>query len=296
MSLRFTWLGLHYFYNSIFPFDKKVCIPVKQKKWGYKYQSSKFYTLYFEVFMAKNTLVCQYLENVSRNALGEYADIIKKYVKGRNGIYALYSNDKLYYVGLASNLRARLKSHLKDKHADTWDRFSVYLTHKNKHLKELETLLLRVIKPKGNLVKGKLKKAENLLKILKQDVRFYHNEKLDDIFNITHTNCQHKKTSKKRKGKPKIKKSKAALAPYIKKAFRIRMKYKGKTHTARVSTKGIITIRQGTKTPKRLKGKKFYSPSMAAIPLIDGNKCNGWFWWKYKDKSGKWVVIDNLRK
>ncbi len=33
--------------------------------------------------------------------------------------------DELYYVGLAKDLRWRLKHHLKDHHHAPWDRFSV---------------------------------------------------------------------------------------------------------------------------------------------------------------------------
>ena len=60
----------------------------------------------------KGQLVCQHLENVSREALEKYQDIIKRYVKGRHGIYALFRRNRLYYVGLATNLRNRLKIHL----------------------------------------------------------------------------------------------------------------------------------------------------------------------------------------
>jgi len=70
---------------------------------------------------SKNNLVCQYLENISRKALEKYQDIIKKYVRDRHGVYALYRKNKLYYVGLASNLRSRLRHHLRDRHADAWD-------------------------------------------------------------------------------------------------------------------------------------------------------------------------------
>ena len=97
-----------------------------------------------------NNLVCQYLENISRKALEKYQDIIKKYVRDRHGVYALYRKNKLYYVGLASNLRSRLRHHLRDRHADAWDSFSVYLTIGGQHLHELETLLLRIIDRKGN--------------------------------------------------------------------------------------------------------------------------------------------------
>ena len=87
-------------------------------------------------------LVCQHLENISREALEKHQEIIRTYVRGRQGIYALYRRGKLYYVGLATNLRNRLKIHLKDRHGQSWDRFSVYLTIGDNHLRELEALIL----------------------------------------------------------------------------------------------------------------------------------------------------------
>src|SRR6266511_3304469 len=94
-------------------------------------------------------LVCQQLENVSSVVLEEYQDIIRHYIRGRNGVYALYKREKLYYVGLATNLRSRLKQHLRDRHGESWDRFSVYLTIGDSHLKEMESLLLRITHPTG---------------------------------------------------------------------------------------------------------------------------------------------------
>ena len=73
-------------------------------------------------------LVCQQMENIPSKVLEEYQHIIKQYVRKRHGVYALYKGDKLYYVGLATNLRSRLRHHLKDRHRGLWDRFSVYLT------------------------------------------------------------------------------------------------------------------------------------------------------------------------
>jgi hypothetical protein len=94
--------------------------------------------------MARNApLVCQHLENISRQALEKYQHIIRQYVRNRHGVYALYRRNKLYYVGLATNLRTRLAHHLKDRHGHSWDRFSVYLTIVDSHLRELESLLLR---------------------------------------------------------------------------------------------------------------------------------------------------------
>jgi len=57
----------------------------------------------------RKPLVTQHLENVSREALEKYQDIIKEYIRKRQGIYALYRRGKLYYVGLASNLASGLR-------------------------------------------------------------------------------------------------------------------------------------------------------------------------------------------
>jgi len=72
----------------------------------------------------RTQLVCQHLENISRQALERHQDIIGQYARGRQGIYALYRRGKLYYVGLATNLRNRLQQHLKDRHGDSWDQFT----------------------------------------------------------------------------------------------------------------------------------------------------------------------------
>ena len=47
-------------------------------------------------------LVLQHIENVSRKVLQEHQEVIRDYVAGKSGIYALYRRNKLYYVGLAS--------------------------------------------------------------------------------------------------------------------------------------------------------------------------------------------------
>src|ERR1035437_7161580 len=103
----------------------------------------------------RQQLVCQQLENIDRRALEQYQHLIRKYIRGRNGVYALYRGDRLYYVGLAKNLRTRVKQHLKDCHHESWDRFSVYLTIGTGFIKEMESLLLRISQPPGNKVDRK---------------------------------------------------------------------------------------------------------------------------------------------
>lgn len=110
--------------------------------------------------MAKyRPLVSQYFEEVSGTALEEYPQVVRDYIRRRSGVYALYRRHRLHYVGLASNLRSRLHHHLRDKHRCKWDRFSVYLTIGDSHLRELESLVLRIVRPGGNVHGGRFIKA-----------------------------------------------------------------------------------------------------------------------------------------
>ena len=126
-------------------------------------------------------LVSQYLENISRDALEKYLHIVRRYVVGRQGVYAQYRRGKLYYVGLARDLRWRLNAHLKDRLAPHWNRFSVYLKIGEKHLKELESLLLRAVKPKpsGNAQTGKFASSENLAYQFKRQIKAHQRAELN---------------------------------------------------------------------------------------------------------------------
>ena len=59
----------------------------------------------------RKPLVTQHLENISREALEQYRQIVHKFIRRRQGVYALFRRGHLYYVGLASNLRSRLRQH-----------------------------------------------------------------------------------------------------------------------------------------------------------------------------------------
>ena len=62
-------------------------------------------------------LVSAYLEGVSAKALESYQDIIRDLIVREQGFYALYKGKRLYYVGLASNLRRRIRQHLRDRYS-----------------------------------------------------------------------------------------------------------------------------------------------------------------------------------
>src|SRR3989338_7114063 len=148
--------------------------------------------------------------------------MIRQYVRRRSGIYALYRGDRLYYVGLASNLRSRLKGHLRDRHRNLWDRFSVYLTIGNQHMKELESLVLRISKPIGNKIKGKFKRSENLHRLFAKDIRRSQKDEFNRI--LGREMAKLVLNGKERKGQ------KPVLAKYIQKRLKLRTKYKGKIY------------------------------------------------------------------
>ena len=227
----------------------------------------------------RSQLVSQHLENISSEALEKYQDVVHNYVRGRQGIYALYRRNKLYYVGLASNLRNRLKHHLRDRHKGIWDRFSVYLTIGDSHLRELESLILRTVKPKGNTQTGKFIKSENLRGRLSRDLRKKNREEINWLIGRTTTPVRRRPRRRpSRNGQP-------VLAPYFNRSTRLRGTYRGKLVKARIRKNGLI----------RYKNKDYRSPSLAGSAVVK-RSCNGWTFWKYERAPGDWVFLDQLRR
>jgi len=231
--------------------------------------------------MAKRIpLVCQHLENVSREVLKKHQDIIRNYVRGRHGVYALYKGNRLYYVGLASNLKMRLGSHGRNQHGQNWDRFSVYLTIGDRSLRELEALLLRIVKPKGNSQKGKFAKSEDLKRRFGRDIRQYYQDQWRTLL-----------------GKPAKERKKTAIkgirnrkqARMVKtlggRGMRLRRVYKGKLHKARLRKDGKVTM-----------NRTIYSSATAAGKAICGHSVNGWQFWNCERAPGDWVKLATLRR
>ena|SRR5437879_997456 len=110
----------------------------------------------------KNRLIKRFWENASAEA---YKKAPGSKQRGR-GIYILYSKGAIYYIGLSKrSLRGRLRRHaLKDRHKGKWDSFSFYRIGKTKYIKDVESLLLRIIRPPGNRVVGKFERKYNLAK------------------------------------------------------------------------------------------------------------------------------------
>ena len=212
----------------------------------------------------KPKLVTQYLENISSEGFEKHADIIRKFVRGRIGIYALYRKGKLYYAGLASDLRGRLNRHLRDRHTERWNTFSVYLTIGDQHLRELESLILRIVQPPGNRQLGKFSGAQNLNRAFGREIAKKQRVERDRIL-----------------GKESISEE---IEQGLGKNRRIRGKFKGRFVKARLRSDERV----------RYKGKLYNSPSAAASAIRKG-PTNGWSFWHYERGPGDWVPIDELR-
>jgi hypothetical protein len=208
-------------------------------------------------------LVTQFLERIHRSAFDKHPEIIRALVRRRNGIYALYAKDELYYVGLAKDLRWRLKHHLKDHHRDSWDRFSVYLTIGHEHLRELESLAIRITCAAGNKQKGRFAGAENLERSLERVLLAKFKRERDALF-----------------GRP-IDETDDDAAPQHTRA--IRGTYRGTLMIARWRRDGTVRFRG-----------KIYSSLSAAATKATGSQTTGRWFWRVERSPGDWVRVKKL--
>ena len=224
----------------------------------------------------RSQFVLQHVERMPRRILEEHPEVVREYVKGKRGVYALYKGARLYYVGLASNLRSRLKAHLRDRHASAWDYFSMYLTAGDQDLRELEALVLMITMPRGNRVKTRFARSQDLRRYFRRVISETQRRELEALFTpVQRTPMRQRAPNSGRQ---------PGLAAYVTKRLPIRMTYRGRVHKALVRSDGTI----------RLHGRAFNSPSLAASSVIR-HPVNGWVCWKYETVPGRWVVLDKLR-
>ena len=232
-------------------------------------------------------LVLGRLERISSAAFVSYSEAITELVGGRNGIYALYRNKQLYYVGLATDLKRRIKQHLKDRHAGKWNYFSLYLVRSEKFLKDLESLAIRVAFPKGNKIKGKFGGAPNLRPSLKKRMKQLAGERIVKIMGRGRSEAVSKKP---KAAKAPAKKKGATPVPPLKglisRRKRLRATYKGKDYKALVLPSGRIRLAPG----------ELYNSPGAAAEAVRKRPTNGWTFWRYLDEDGEWQRLTNLRK
>jgi hypothetical protein len=226
--------------------------------------------------MGRSALMVGHLEDVSRRVLDEYPGIVRGLIGGRHGVYALYHRGKLRYVGLASGLFGRLKAHRRDRHSKSWDRFSVYLTVRSDHTRELESLLLRIVTPRDNRTRGAFSGSTNLFRTLHHRVRDHDADQRALILGGS-------VALRRRRLKARRERGQDALAGFSDRQIKLVAKYKGKRHRATLKRDGTI----------RLTGKLYESPS-AAARAITKRRVNGWHFWHYKSGTA-WKRLRTIR-
>ena len=218
-------------------------------------------------------LVVQHLENMHYKLLESYQPVLRDVIKGRNGVYALYKGGLLYYVGLATNLRSRLRYHLRDRHEGRWDKFSLYITETEKPLRELEALVLRIAKPKGNRATSRLASSRDLKSAVGRAIRRIQLEERRIL--IGPSGRRRSRSAKKKRG--------ARAVGLVRQATPLRMTYRGQTYRASLRRDGTI----------KFQGTVYGSPTGAACAVR--KTTNGWHWWMIK-RGGEWVRLKELRK
>ena len=213
-------------------------------------------------------LVVGSLNRIPKNVFAKYPRQLTELIGNEAGVYALYRKNNLYYVGLASKLKSRLTQHLKDRHADEWDSFSLYLVNDAGHLKDMETLILHIANPPANRTKGKFIRDKNLLKQLTDAIKIMQRGELDDI----HGKPQERLASKNKTVKAK--------------GLKLRATFKGKNYNAVLRADGKIIYG----------GEIYTSSSGAGVAVTGGKSCRGPKFWQYKNEREQWVPISELPK
>lgn len=228
----------------------------------------------------KTGLVKEFLEKVSGSLLeDQYRPTIAAMIRGHAGIYALYKGDRLYYVGLATNLMNRVKHHLNDRHARRWDKFSVYLANDGDQIKALESLLLRILQPSGNRVNGKLPGALDKKRQLNKAMVNADSTRRAALLGGHVARNRVKRMTSGSKGT-------LVLAGLVSRRMHLRGEYKGQRYLATLRKDGYIAHA----------GEKYESPT-AAAKAVFGRNVNGWVFWRYNAGTKKgWVSLSELRR
>lgn len=214
------------------------------------------------------------LENISKKLFSEHAEIILELIGDSSGIYALYDDNELYYVGRASNLKRRINQHLKDRHDSQWTHFSLFLIKRDDYIGDIESLLIRIAEPVGNRVKPRGRDSKQMVKKLKSLLDKKHRDNVRELIAGRTTRI----SKIKKKGRREIK-------GLVQKRTPIYKTYKGIEHKAILTPAGTIIY----------KNKKYNSPTEAAMQVVDRKAVNGWYFWMIKNGKGEWVRLGEYR-
>jgi hypothetical protein len=167
-----------------------------------------------------------------------------------------------------------------------WDTFSLYLIRNVAYLHELESLLVHIAEPTGNIIRGSFTRSVNLLGTLEEMMEERDKHQREDILSDARGkhHRKHKTLKRKRLTGPHQAPKGLVLHKLLSPGAKIKAIYKGKEILAAIDDQGKIL----------LNGKLFNSPSAAGVAVIDRSTVNGWQFWKYQNSEGKWVALAEL--
>ena len=227
------------------------------------------------------SLLKEKVEFISKSIFEKYNREIVELMKGNYGVYALYDENELYYVGKAKDLTQRIiQHHLKTRHKGAWTHFSLYLTANDSYINEIESLLISIAKPRGNKSIPKGQATTKLKKLLEQKIKEKHKEELSEL-------GLSKKVKRKTRSTSQSNRS-------LKNLFRVRKTltktYKGKDLKAILHPSGKICF----------EGKFYNTPSGAAnaarktVEQIPYSGINGWTFWFIQNDDRNWVKLADI--
>lgn len=158
-------------------------------------------------------------------------------------------------------------------------------------MKELESLLLRIVDPVGNIQSGTFAGSTNLRRELGKKMGELDRKRREDLIGPKKkrrtkkvSTARAKRRSEKKSASAGRKKASKYLVGEFASPKRLQGTANGKTYVAVLQRSGMI--KHGDKT--------FYSPSGAGVAAL-GRAVNGWTFWRYRDK-GEWHTLDTLRE
>lgn len=228
--------------------------------------------------LKREALVFAHLERVSKDLLIDHPDIVRELIGRNAGVYALYRKNRLYYVGLASALRNRLTAHGKNRHGNSWDHFSVYLTIRDQHLREIEALLLRITRPPGAKQTGKLAQSRDMKRQIMRAIRSKQAKHISALFDWRGAREDDGKRPAKVRGE-------SDLVRLLPRGAKLRADYKGKLFRATARRDGTI----------RYQGTTYESLSQAGKAVVR-RSINGWWFWKIERGKGNWIRLTKIKR
>ncbi|MDP8260250.1 MAG: GIY-YIG nuclease family protein [Candidatus Gygaella obscura] len=229
----------------------------------------------------KKQLIEHRLEGLSKIWFKNHYELITQLIGRTQGIYALYDDNDLYYVGKSTNLKGRVRHHLRDRHEGAWTHFSLFLLNSDKYIDELESIIIRIVDPRGNRCKPKGKTDNTMLKELEKMLDRKHKQEKTDLLGMV------RQSKKKNSGRRQTGIVKVNLEGLVDKKLKLSRTYKGREYIAYLYPGGHV----------KYNGKKYTSLSSAGKAAINKEQAvNGWRFWYFEDSDGVRLRLDELRK